>query len=281
MNNVREVLRLARTALQVSSPSAEIDAECLLLHVVQKNRLWLRLHEDLCLSAQELQCFDALLARRQQGEPVAYLIGSRGFWSLDLQVNHHTLIPRPETELLVECALEKISRDASACVLDLGTGSGAIALAVKKERSSCVVTAVDASQEALAVALVNANALKLQVEFLHSDWFSALPGRRFDVVLANPPYIAANDVHLVRGDVRFEPLSALVSAGEGLHDIERIAAAAPAYLHGGGWLLCEHGYDQGSAVRQIFARNRFVNIETRRDLSGHERVTLGQHHVAR
>lgn len=274
-SSVRELLHDASARLQVRSPSPAIDAQYLLMHVLEKELVWLRLHEDVHVSPVQKDSFETLLARRQQGEPVAYLTGSRGFWTLDLAVNRHTLIPRPETEMLVELALEKIPAGAAWQVLDLGTGSGAIALAIKKERPECVVSAVDASRDALAVAVGNAERLQLPVTFLHSDWFSALPEKRFDLVLANPPYIDAGDAHLGQGDVRFEPLSALVSAAHGLQDIARIAADAPQHAGAGAWLAFEHGHDQGEAVRRILLQNGFAGVESRRDLGGHERITFG------
>lgn len=303
--NIHELLQVASARLQASSPSPGIDAHYLLMHVLNKDLSWLRLHEAVHVSLHQHEAFDALLARRMQGEPIAYITGSRGFWTLDLEVNRHTLIPRPETEMLVEFALEKIPKGVAQKILDLGTGSGAIALAIKKERPFCTLTAVDVSAEALLVAQRNAERLELPIEMLSSDWFSALPrpdfdahglkshdpeGQQlnphgFDMVLANPPYIDADDMHLGQGDVRFEPLRALVSASKGLHDITIIAAAAPAYCRPGAWLAFEHGYDQGAAVRQILQQNGYADIATRTDLSGHERISFGrfvggsQHHV--
>lgn len=275
--SLRVLLQEATALLQAAgSPSARVDAEYLLLHVLQKDRSWLRCHDEVRPSAAEQAQFAALLQRRRQGEPVAYVTGERGFWSLDLQVGPACLIPRPETELLVEFALEKIAGDASAAVLDLGTGSGAIALAVKKERPQARLTAVDASIAALAQAEANAQRLQLAVEFVHSDWFAALAGRHFHLVLANPPYIAADDAHLGQGDVRFEPLSALVAPEQGLRDLRQISAQAPAFLQAGGWLAMEHGFAQGEAVRTLLAQAGFVNVATRRDLGGQERMTLGQ-----
>jgi len=274
--SIRELLQNATARLQLRSPSPVVDAQYLLLHVLKKERVWLRLHEDVHVSPAQQEHFEALLLRREHGEPVAYLTGSRGFWTLDLDVDRHTLIPRPETEMLVEFALEKIPAGSDGRVLDLGTGSGAIALAVKKERPQCLVTAVDASRDALSVAARNADRLELSVDFLHSDWFSALAGRRFDLLLANPPYIDSGDAHLGQGDVRFEPLSALVSAAHGLHDISRIAAAAQAHCTLNAWLAFEHGHDQGAAVRHLLEQSGAADIETRRDLSGHERITFGR-----
>jgi release factor glutamine methyltransferase len=279
VSTVAATLQEAVTFLRPLSPSPDVDAEYLLLHVLQQDRMWLRLHGDARLAPAEADAFAALVARRGQGEPVAYLTGMRGFWTLDLAVDARVLIPRPETEMLVEFAQEKIAAGAAACVLDLGTGSGAVALGVKAERPCCTVTAVDASGAALAVARANAQRLGLPLECLESDWFSALAGRRFDLVLANPPYIAAGDPHAGRGDLRFEPRAALVSGDDGLHDIRRIAAAAPAHLLAGGWLALEHGAEQGAAVRAILAAAGFTAVATRCDLSGHERITLGQHHA--
>jgi release factor glutamine methyltransferase len=279
MSTVAAALQEAVTRLRPFSPSPEVDAEYLLLHVLRRDRMWLRLHGDALLAPADAEAFAALVARRALGEPVAYLTGLRGFWTLDLAVDARVLIPRPETEMLVEFAQEKIAAGAAAHVLDLGTGSGAIALGVKAERPSCTVTAVDASGAALAVARANAQRLQLALECLESDWFSAVAGRRFDLVLANPPYIAAGDPHAGRGDLRFEPRTALVSGDDGLHDIRRIAAAAPVHLLAGGWLALEHGAEQGAAVRALLAAAGFTAVATRRDLSGHERITVGQHHA--
>lgn len=275
-SSVRELLHDASTRLQMRSPSPAVDAQYLLMHVLKKELSWLRLHEEVHVPLAQQDFFENLLARRQQGEPVAYLTGSRGFWTLDLDVDRRTLIPRPETEMLVEFALEKIPVVGAQKILDLGTGSGAIALAIKKERPLCTVTAVDASRDALAVAMANGERLQLSVEFLLSDWFSALQGRRFDILLANPPYIDADDAHLGQGDVRFEPLNALVSADKGLQDIARIAAAAVQYSAAKAWLAFEHGHAQGMAVRHILEQAGCIDIETRLDLGGHERVTLAR-----
>jgi release factor glutamine methyltransferase len=276
MSTVAEALAEAGRRLADVSPSARLDADCLLQHVLKRDRAWLRAYADAALGAQAQRDFEAAVQRRLAGEPVAYITGARGFWSFDLQVNGATLIPRPETELMVEWALELLAPRAALQVLDLGTGSGAIALAVRKERPGCHVVAVDASARALEMARANAHALALDVELLESDWFSALPGRRFDLLLSNPPYVAANDPHLAQGDLRFEPLSALAAGEDGLADLRRIVAAAPGYLVAGGWLLLEHGYAQGAAVRALLGAQDFVAIETRRDLAGQERITGGR-----
>lgn len=277
---LREVLRVAAAQLHAAgSPSPRADAEYLLLYLLHKNSYWLRLHDEVRLAPAEQARFDELLHRRQQGEPVAYITGQRGFWSLDVKVAPGTLIPRPETELLVEFVLEKTELTAPLTVLDLGTGSGVIALAVKRERPLARVTAVDFSPAALAIARENAEHLELDVEFLQSDWYAALDGRRYDLLLSNPPYIAMDDPHLGQGDLRFEPISALVSGEQGLRDIRRIIEGAVQHLQPQGWLALEHGFEQGAAVRALLAQHGFTAIETRPDLSGHERITLGQRHA--
>lgn len=272
---VREALADAAAALAPVSPTARLDADVLLQHVLGRDRAWLRTHDDAALEAAAQARFAALLARRRRGEPVAYLTGRRGFWSLELDVSPATLIPRPETELLVEWALELLPRPAAAAVLDLGTGSGAIALAVKQERPACTVTGVDASPEALALARHNGARLGLAVHWQHSDWFAALAGQRFALVLANPPYIAEDDPHLTQGDLCFEPRQALVAGEQGLAALRQIAAQAPVHLEPGGWLLLEHGHDQGAAVRALLTQQGFAQVATRRDLGGRERVTGG------
>jgi release factor glutamine methyltransferase len=275
MSTVRAALAEACRRLAAATPSPRIDADCLLQHVLQKDRAWLRTHDDAVLNTEESRAFAGCIERRLRGEPVAYITGARGFWSLELQVGPGVLIPRPETELLVERALELIPAVSALRVLDLGTGSGAIALAVKKERPRCEVTAVDASPAALEIAAANARRLGLAVTLRESDWFSALAGTTFDIVLSNPPYIAPDDAHLLQGDLRFEPRRALAAAETGLQALRRIAEAAPSHLATGGWLLMEHGYDQGAAVRALLAQQGFAQIATRRDLGGHERFTEG------
>lgn len=285
---VRALLQEATQRLALSSPSPRIDADCLLQQALQKDRAWLRLHEAEAVAADDRARFEAMLRRREHGEPVAYITGMRGFWSLDLEVGPATLIPRADTEVLVEWALELLTPDtaargpgvpapdAGARVLDLGTGSGAIALALQKERPQCAVTAVDASKDALAVARGNGARLGLAVEFVESDWWAALAGRRFDLVVANPPYIAEGDPHLAAGDLRFEPAGALVAAEAGLRDLRRIIDGAPAHLAPGAWLLLEHGYDQGEAVRALLRAQGFADVATRRDLGGQERISGGR-----
>lgn len=259
-----------------ASPTARLDAELLLAAVLGKPRSYLRTWPEREPEAAQQACFQAYLQRRRAGEPVAYILGHQGFWSLDLEVAPHTLIPRPDTELLVETALQ-LAPATPQRVLDLGTGSGAIALALASERGGWQVIGVDRIAEAVALAERNRQRLKLgNAEFRQSSWFDGLAGERFDLILSNPPYIAADDRHLGEGDVRFEPLSALVAGVDGLDDIRQIIAQAPRHLQAGGWLLLEHGYDQAEAVRELLAAAGFTAVDSRRDLGGHQRISLGR-----
>lgn len=273
---IQEALQRAMASLPGDSP--KLDAEVLLGFVLGQSRTYLYTWPERELSATQQSLLEELVARRASGTPVAYLVGEREFWSLPLQVNEHTLIPRPETELLVEQALARLPRSGRA--LDLGTGTGAIALALVSERPDAEIWAVDASLEALKVARANVERLGLPVQLVHSDWFAQLSGQRFHLIVSNPPYIAEADPHLGQGDVRFEPLTALASGRDGLADIRQIVARAPAHLHPGGWLLFEHGYDQGAPVRELLTQAGFSGVETVQDYGGNDRVTLGQweHH---
>lgn len=258
------------------SPSARVDAEWLLAAALGKSTSYLRTWPEREVTLACAERFAADLARRRRGEPVAYILGRQGFWSLELQVAPDTLIPRPDTELLVETALRMLAATPSR-VLDLGTGSGAIALALAAERPAWQVCGVD--RIGAAVALAERNRLRLGLNnatFAVSDWFSALDGERFQLIVSNPPYIPASDPHLLQGDVRFEPQSALVAGQDGLDDIRAIIAQAPGHLQPGGWLLLEHGYDQAEAVRALLAARGFEATESRRDLGGHERISLGR-----
>ena len=259
-----------------ASPTARLDAELLLAAVLGKPRSYLRTWPEHEPGAEQLAAFAALLERRRMGEPVAYILGHQGFWSLDLEVAPHTLIPRPDTELLVEAALQ-LAPATPLRVLDLGTGTGAIALALASERGGWQVTGVDRIAEAVELAERNRQRLQLgNAEFRQSSWFDGLAGERFGLILSNPPYIAADDRHLGEGDVRFEPLSALVAGVDGLDDIRQIIAQAPRHLQAGGWLLLEHGYDQAEAVRELLAAAGFTAVDSRRDLGGHQRISLGR-----
>lgn len=276
MHTVQELLRAGD---DLATDSARRDTEILLCHCLGRSRAWLYTWPEKAVSPECAQRFTQLLARRRSGVPVAYLTGQREFWSLSLAVNSATLIPRPETETLVAWALELDLPDA-AKVLDLGTGSGAIALAVALERPLWQVTALDSSAEALAAARANAidNALE-RVSMLQSDWYEAVRAERFDALLANPPYVDSDDPHLAAGDVRFEPRAALVSPEQGLADLRRLVAGAPAQLHNGGWLLLEHGFEQGQAVRAMLCDAGFASVDTRPDMAGQERVTGGCWHA--
>lgn len=274
MTSVRDNLR--RTAELPDSDTARLDLEVLLGHVLQKPRTWLYSWPEHELSESAQQQFDRILERRAHGEPVAHLVGQREFWSLPLKVDASTLIPRPETELLVEVALE-LCPQPRAQVLDLGTGTGAIALALASERPGWQIVAAEKSPEAVALAEENRAALGLgNVQVLRSDWFAQVPAQQFDLIVSNPPYIDAADPHLAEGDVRFEPRSALVAGRSGLADIEQIAGEALAYLAPEGWLVVEHGWQQAGPVRELFARAGLRQVSSRNDYAGRERLTLGR-----
>lgn len=267
---------LLESAELPDSPSARLDVELLLAEALGKPRSFLRTWPERELSNAQVQAFERMLARRREGEPIAYILGHQGFWSLQLEVAPHTLIPRPDTELLVETALQLLA-DEPLAALDLGCGTGAIALALACERPSWQLTGVDRVVEAVQLAERNRQRLQLDnVSFHQSSWFSTLGTARYKLIVSNPPYIAHDDRHLQQGDVRFEPLSALVAGRDGLDDIRRIISAAPAHLEARGWLLLEHGWDQAEAVRELLCEAGFAEVESRRDLGGHERITLGQ-----
>lgn len=258
------------------SESPRRDAEILLGFVTGRARTFILAFAETQLSDDECQQLEQLLARRERGEPVAHLTGVREFWSLPLFVSAATLIPRPDTECLVEQALSRLPAGPGH-ILDLGTGTGAIALALASERPDCQVTAVDVIPDAVALATRNAQHLGISnVTVLASHWFSALDGQRFDMIVSNPPYIDEQDPHLALGDVRFEPLSALVAAKEGLADIEWIIAQSRRFLRPAGWLLIEHGWRQGEAVRALFGEKGYEQVETCRDYGDNERLTLAR-----
>lgn len=266
----------AAVARLTQSDSARRDAEILLGFVTGRARTFLMAFGETLLTQQQQEQLERLLVRRESGEPVAYLIGEREFWSLPLSVSPATLIPRPDTECLVELALERLP--SSAChILDLGTGTGAIALALASERPDCAVTGVDLQPEAVALAQHNAQKLAIgNAQFLQGSWFAPLAGQTFALIASNPPYIDATDPHLAQGDVRFEPSSALVAQQHGLADLSAIVQQAPQYLQPQGWLLLEHGWQQGESVRALLQAAGFISIATRRDYGDNDRVTFGQ-----
>jgi release factor glutamine methyltransferase len=307
---VDDAAKLA-AALALDVGSARLEVQYLLQHVLKRPRAWLLAHPETTLDPAQQSGHGAMLQRRLQGEPMAYILGEREFFGLTFRVTPATLIPRPETELLVELALERMAQERICRVLDLGTGSGAIALSIAQARPEARVTAVDASADALAVARENARRLlgqsaapdtsvpaepveaRLSVHnatipvrtgavignvcLLQSEWFSGLAGEKFDLIVANPPYVAADDPHLTMGDLRFEPASALVAGPDGLDDIRRIVAEAPAHLEPGGWLLLEHGYDQAAAIARLLQAAGLSDAFTARDLAGIERVSGARH----
>ncbi|MBP0998708.1 peptide chain release factor N(5)-glutamine methyltransferase [Serratia fonticola] len=258
------------------SDSAKRDAEILLGFVTGRARTYLLAFGETPLTAEQAEKLTVLLARRERGEPVAYLVGEREFWSLPLSVSPATLIPRPDTECLVELALERLPATPCA-ILDLGTGTGAIALALASERPDCQLTGIDLQPEAVALAQHNAQKLAINnARFLQGSWFTPLAGQKFALIASNPPYIDEADPHLAQGDVRFEPGSALVAADQGLADLAAIVQQAADYLEPQGWLLLEHGWQQGENIRTLLNAEGFIAVATHRDYGGNDRVTLGQ-----
>jgi release factor glutamine methyltransferase len=264
------------TKLNLDPRESRLEAQILLCHVIQQPRAWLAAHDRDPLPPEQAAAFDALLQRRLGGEPIAYILGEREFYSLAFKVTPAVLIPRPETELLVELALERLPADRSVRVLDLGTGSGAVAVTLALHRPQAEVVAVDRSAAALEVALENAQRLGAgNLRLILSNWYSALGGEKFDLIVSNPPYIAAADPHLTQGDVRFEPPAALASGADGLDDIRAIIRGAIVHLKPGGWLLFEHGYDQAAICRGLLAQACFGQVASATDLAGIARVSYG------
>jgi len=273
--------KILNTSIQQlsNSDTPRLDAEILLCHVLQKNRSYLYTWPQKQLTDDQYEQFQILLSQRIKSEPIAYLIGYKEFWSLNLQVTKDTLIPRPDTELLIEQALARLSPDSSDRIIDLGTGTGAIALAIAKERPHCHIIATDKSLAALQVAQNNAQQLEIyNLEFIVSDWFSSKlePAR---LIVSNPPYISINDPHLTQGDVQHEPRSSLVSGIDGLTDIRKIILQSHNYLLNQGWLLLEHGYNQAEQVYNLLIENAYQSITSYNDLAGQPRVTAGQKRV--
>lgn len=260
----------ARLAL----PLDPLENRILLCHALGLPRVALITQSERVLTPAEAAHLNALVRRRQDGEPIAYIVGEREFFGLPFKVTPAVLIPRPDTELIVELALARLAPGQR--LLDMGTGSGAIAVAIAHTRPDAVVTALDVSEEALAVARANAAANGARVRFLHSDWYAAVDGERFAIIVSNPPYIVAGDRHLGEGDLRFEPVDALTDHADGLSDLRTIVEGAAAHLEDGGWLLLEHGYDQAAPVRAMLAAHGFGSVQSWRDLAGIERVSAGR-----
>ncbi len=280
--SIKGILTTSTEQLSDVSDSPALDSELLLLFALNKyhpdknyQRASLRINADELLDRQVITLFKQLVKFRIAGKPIAYLLGKQDFWTLELAVNEYTLIPRPETETLVEQVLALVTKDQAENILDLGTGSGAIALAIAKERPNCQVFAVDKSIQALKVA--KQNAINAHIEncfFICSNWLAGLKKNSFDIIVSNPPYIKENDPHLSK--LSYEPISALVSADNGLFDIQKICTQSIMYLHSGGDLLIEHGYDQAEQVKQLFRNNHYQNLQQFKDLSGITRLTMAQ-----
>jgi len=275
---IQTALRVAERKLFPFHETARIDAEVLLAHGINRTRAYLHTWPEYMLSSEQLHHFMSLVQRRAAGEPVAYLTGIREFWSLPLTVTRATLVPRPETEVLVEQALHRISTATSSHIADLGTGCGAIALAIATERPASRVVATDIDTQALNVAHQNAEQLDIpNVEFRQGTWFSPIMGERFHVITSNPPYIGKNDPHVSRGDVRYEPRCALIAGHDGLEAITIIVSGAKAHLFKQGWLIVEHGHDQQGSVIKLFAAHGYENIQGISDYTGHGRIVMGQY----
>lgn len=276
-NSIHEVLRRARAKLTETSPTPHLDAEVLVAHILCKPRSYLHTWPEKEQESDQLNAIENLIENRYAGHPIAYLIGQKQFWSLDLDINPSVLIPRPETELLVKLALNHIPKDQDWRIADLGTGSGAIAVALAHERPNLRIDACDNCRLGLALAENNAKKHSaVNISFYLSDWFSNVPSQKYHLILSNPPYIAENDPHLHQGDVRFEPVNALKSGQDGLDALKTISKDATHHLKTNGYLIFEHGYTQAGAVADIFAKQGFSNISAYRDLSGHLRATVAQ-----
>lgn len=274
---IAQALKFGTVLLQPHHDSAALEAELLLCHCLDKSRAYLRTWPEKMLDHETLERYRQLLQRRQQGEPFAYITGQKEFWDLQLQVGPAVLIPRPETEHLVELALEKIPPDAHWHIADLGTGSGAIGLAIAKQRPNCRITATDKSPAALETARNNASINRISnIQFVLSAWFEELGKEQFHLIASNPPYVANDDPHLQQGDLRFEPHEALSSGPQGLDDIQHIIAHAGAHLMPPGWLLLEHGYQQGDAVPALLKKYGFTEVQCHSDYAQRERVSMGR-----
>ncbi len=277
MTTISQALSDARHSLQATSPTPAADASILLCHVLGCSPSHLIAWPDNQLPPHQASQFKEILQQRAEGKPVAYITGEKEFWSLPLKVTADVLIPRPETETLVEFVLEKFSNGPALAVADLGTGSGAIACALAAERHAWKITATDSSMEALDIARHNASVHKLEnIHFVHGQWLEPLAELDFDLIISNPPYVAIGDPHLAQGDVRFEPEAALASGKQGMDAITHLAQQACQHLKAGGWLIVEHGYDQQQLVYDVYKQGGFENIVQLTDLAGQPRVTAGQ-----
>lgn len=277
---INQTIHLGETQLKsylnMHSDEARFDTQLLLQHVLNVNRAWLIANCLDNLPEDSYKIFEALLNRRLSGEPIAYILGYREFYGLHLKVSPNTLIPRPDTETLVTAALAKLPINSTQSILDLGTGSGAVALAIANNRSQTTVAAVDVSLAAINIAIENATNLTIQnIQFMQSDWFNALDNQQFDLIVSNPPYIKQADGHLKQGDLRFEPISALASGEDGFDDIRYIIHHSPKYLKNNAWLMLEHGYDQADDVAKLLLKNGFNQISHVKDLGDNLRVTIG------
>ncbi len=275
MPSIHATLNAAADSLIANSSSPLLDAEILLCQVLNKPRSYLRAWPDAHLNAAQLSAFTDLLRQRQHGQPIAYLTGIKEFWSREFVVTPDVLIPRPDTECLIEVCLTLAQTQPRLRLIDLGTGSGIIAITLAAERPDANVFAADISASALAIAKLNAQRHHVNLQFFQSDWFKAIPAQAFNLVISNPPYIACDDEHLQQGDLRFEPQQALIAADHGLHDINLLADNARHFLTPNGHLVIEHGYNQAESVHAIFARYHYHAIQTVTDLSGQPRVTFG------
>ncbi|MCH9696666.1 MAG: peptide chain release factor N(5)-glutamine methyltransferase [Gammaproteobacteria bacterium] len=278
MTRVASALSQAREQLTSHSESARLDAEILLANTLAQSRTWLFTRPEHELTHQQLGHFQKLIEQRQSGVPVAYLTGTRDFWNHSFQVTPQVLIPRPETEILVEHALQLIETHQFRTILELGTGSGAIAVSIADEKRDLTITATDISQQALNLAKANADMIGINnVRFIHSDWFVSLEHHHYDLIISNPPYIAQHDIHLNQGDIRFEPKQALSAGNDGLRDIRLIIDQSRNHLNTGGFVLLEHGYQQADAVRSLFSGYHYQAIETINDLQNHPRMSMAHY----
>ncbi len=277
MNSIQASLEHAYETLQALSETARLDSEVLLCHVLKKNRAFLRAWPEKKLDPKQIIEFQELVKKRKNGLPIAYLVGIKEFWSREFFVNQHVLIPRPETELLIELALEQIPDNHAKSIIDLGTGSGAIGITLAAERPASNIIATDISKQALDIAATNANNHGItNIKFLVSHWFRQLANEKHHLIISNPPYIDSQDPHLQRGDIRFEPKKALIADRQGLSDIFEIVKTAKNFLYPGGYLIIEHGYNQKQQVQSFYEKNKYTNIASHHDLAGQPRITIGQ-----